>query len=97
MILAPVAGIIVDKFRVKKILFFTVMLLMGVVSFFLIFVPKVPLENAVEIKCDSEITFVVHTDNVQQNTNNASIFNDETTDEFMTCKVRLRNIRSKNL
>ncbi|XP_026804922.1 major facilitator superfamily domain-containing protein 6-like isoform X1 [Rhopalosiphum maidis] len=93
MVLSPAAGIIVDRFRVKKILFFIVTLLIGVISFFFIFVPKVPLEVGVEMKCDSEIILIVHADNVQQNTHNTSIFNYEKKDELITCKLICQNTK----
>jgi len=87
--MAPLAGVIVDRFRVKKTLFFTMTLLLGVVSFFFMFVPKVPLEMGVEMKCESETIMIVHADAAQQNT---SIFNVENNDELITCKVRLNNM-----
>jgi len=93
MVLGPLAGIIVDRFRVTKKLFFTLTLLLGVISFFFIFVPKVPLETAVEMRCEPEIVFIVRAEAAGQNTPNTSttIFNDENSDELITCKVRLNN------
>lgn len=91
MVFSPVAGIIVDRFRVKKTLFFIAILLIGVISFFFMFVPKVPLEIGVDMKCDSEIILIVHADNVQQNTHNTTLFNHQKNDELITCKVRLNN------
>jgi len=55
------------------------------------FVPKVPLEIGVHMKCDSEIILIVYADNVQQNTHNTTLFNHEKNDELITCKVRLNN------
>lgn len=56
------------------------------------FVPTVPLEIDVEMKCESEIILIVRTDTVQQNAHNASMFNVENNDKLITCKVRLKNI-----
>lgn len=97
MVMAPLAGIIVDRFRVKKTLFFTVTLLLGVISFFFMFVPKVPLEMAVEIKCEPEIILIVRADAVRQNAHNTSILNDENNDELIKCKVRLLQYDEKNI
>ncbi|CAI6365989.1 unnamed protein product [Macrosiphum euphorbiae] len=93
MVMSP--GIIVDTFRVKRTSIFTMPLLLVVISIVFMFVPKVPLETGVEMKCESEIIFIVHTDTVQQNTHNTSMFNDENNDELITCKVRLNNIIKK--
>lgn len=89
VIVAPTTGIIVDKFRVKKTLFFTLILLMAVISYFTIFVPKVPLDAIVELKCDTETVFVVDTKNViyQQKQFNQTSFIEKSNDEFITCKV----------
>jgi len=92
IVMAPLAGIIVDRFRVKKTLFFTIILLLSVISIVFMFVPKVPLEIDVEMKCESEIILIVRADTVQQNAHNTSVFNDENNDELITCKVRLNNI-----
>lgn len=48
---APVTGMIVDKFHVKKILFMTILLTLGVGAFLLLFVPRIPLDVIAEIKC----------------------------------------------
>lgn len=94
MVMAPLSGIIVDKFRVKKRLFFTTTLLLGLTSYCFMFVPKVPLDIAVEMKCEDEIILsIVRAETVQQNTQNStSIFNDKNNDELITCKVRLNNM-----
>lgn len=97
MVFSPVAGIIVDRFRVKKTLFFIAILLLGVISFFFIFVPKVPLEIGVDMKCDSEIILIVHDDNLQQNTHNTTLFNHEKNDELITCKVRFDKIKNNKM
>lgn len=91
MVFSLVAGIIVDRFRVKKTLFFTATLLLGVISFFFMFVPKVPLEIGMDMKCNSEIILIVHADNVQQNTYNTTLFNHEKNDELITCKLICQN------
>jgi len=97
MVMAPLAGIIVDRFRVKKTLFFMVTLLIGVISFFFMFVPKVPLETGVEMECESEIVLIVRADIVQQNTHNNSIFIDGNNEELIMCNVRLNNNIKKNI
>lgn len=89
MIIIPLSGMFVDKFPVKKAFYFTMTLLMAVFSFFFMFIPKVPLEIVVEMKCESEIIMIVRYDTVQQN---MSIFNDKNNDELITCKVRLNNM-----
>ncbi|XP_015372475.1 PREDICTED: uncharacterized protein LOC107167802 [Diuraphis noxia] len=94
MVMAPMAGLIVDRFRVKKTLFFMVTLLIGVISFFFIFVPKVPLERCVEMKCESEIVLIVRPDTVQQNTHNNSIFIDENNEELIICNLTCQNTKS---
>jgi len=89
MIMAPLSGMFVDKFPVKKAFYFTMTLLMAVFSFFFMFIPKAPLEMGVEMKCESEIIMIVRSDTVQQN---MSIFNDKNNDELIRCKVRLNNM-----
>jgi len=92
MVMSPLAGIIVDTFRVKKTSFFTMTVLLVMISIVFMFVPKVPLEIGVDMKCESEITLIVHTDTVQRSTHNTSMFNDENNDELIACKVRLNII-----
>lgn len=96
MVIAPLVGIIVDRFRVKRTLLLTVTLLMGVISFFFMFIPKAPLETGMELKCESEIVLIVHADTVQQNTHNNSIFIEENNEELIICNVRLNNNIKKN-
>jgi len=55
------------------------------------FIPKVPLDTGVELKCESEIVLIVRADTVQQNTHNRSIFADENNEELIICNVRLNN------
>lgn len=89
MILVPTTGIIVDRFRVKKTLFLTFLLFMGVISYLIMFVPKAPLEAIVELECDTETVFVVNTKNVisQQRALEQFAFMKKYTDELITCKV----------
>ncbi|KAL4082822.1 hypothetical protein QTP88_029478 [Uroleucon formosanum] len=91
MIIIPLSGMFVDKFPVKKAFYFTMTLLMAVFSFFFMFIPKVPLEIVVEMKCESEIIMIVRYDTVQQN---MSIFNDKNNDELITCKLTCQNTTS---
>lgn len=81
---APLAGIIVDKFRVKKIFFVMALLGMGITSFSFLFVPKVPLGAIVEFRCSTKIDFVIHsTENNLPNTRGLSAKNNE----LVTCEV----------
>ncbi|XP_025200118.1 uncharacterized protein LOC112598028 [Melanaphis sacchari] len=96
MVVTPVSAITVDRFNVKKTLYFLVTLLIGVISIFFLFIPKLPLEKGVEMKCDSEIVLIVHADNVQSNIQNVSIFNHEKNDELIVCKLICQNTKLGN-
>jgi len=95
-ILVPLSGIIVDKFRIKKILFLVVILGIGVVSLLFLFVPKVPLDvDTTELKCDAETTFTIFNENNVQMTSNNTYFtiaNYNRSDEIIMCKVRITYI-----
>ncbi|XP_060873291.1 major facilitator superfamily domain-containing protein 6-like protein B [Metopolophium dirhodum] len=94
IVISPVAGIIVDTFRVKRTSFFTMTLLLVVISIVFMFVPKVPLEIGVEMKCESEIILIVHTDAIQQSIHNTSMFDEENNDELISCKLTCQNTKS---
>lgn len=68
---APAVGIFVDKFRVKKTLFTMTVLMVGIMTFSLMFAPKVPSSNkaVAELKFDtktSEIVLAVYAGNIRQ-------------------------------
>lgn len=87
MTFTPIAGILVDRFHVKKILFVSGIFGMGLVSFLFMFVPKVPVDSAVELKCDSKTIFTVPADKGFKSLNTTFVGHD--IDELITCKVRL--------
>ncbi|XP_029345971.1 major facilitator superfamily domain-containing protein 6 isoform X2 [Acyrthosiphon pisum] len=47
----PIVGIIVDKFRVKRIMFLAFVLLCGLTAFSIKFVPKIPTEAVANLSC----------------------------------------------
>lgn len=49
----PVIGIIVDKFRVKRIMFLTFVLMCGLTAFALNFIQKLPTEAAAILSCNT--------------------------------------------
>lgn len=89
MAFTPIAGIVVDRFHVKKILFVSAIFGMGLVSFLFMFVPKVPTDSTVELKCDSKTIFTVPIDKGLHGLSNETIFGGHDVDELITCKVRL--------
>lgn len=87
----PTVGIIVDKFRVKKLLFFAATFLIGIFAIFFLFVPKIPLDAAVELTCHTKTVLTVYTENVflpktQSDETNSVTYK---SDEFTTCQVSL--------
>jgi len=94
MIVVPLSGVIVDKFRIKKKLFLVSIFGIGMVSVLFLFVPKAPLELAkIELKCDAQTTTmtVENENNNLQTTSNFTYFtvaNHTRGDELITCKVR---------
>ncbi|XP_050443469.1 major facilitator superfamily domain-containing protein 6-like [Adelges cooleyi] len=58
MLIKPAVGFIVDKFPIKKFIFMTSIVLCGISSFSLIFVPKIPLETAANFTCALEQTTI---------------------------------------
>jgi len=94
MVLVPLSGVIVDRFRIKKRLFLVSMFGIGVVSLLFLFVPKAPLDVAkIELKCDAQITTmtVVNENNNLQTMSHVTNFtaaNHTSGDELITCKVR---------
>lgn len=63
-IAVPFCGVIVDKFRIKKILFLITIFGIGMVSLLFLFVPKVPLDvDTTELKCDAETIFTIFNEN----------------------------------
>lgn len=87
MIMAPTIGMVVDKFRVKKIIFLTCLMLMGLVSYLLNFVPKAPLNAIVELKCDTETVFIIENVISPQSSTERKIFFGRFADEIIACKV----------
>ncbi|CAI6371703.1 unnamed protein product [Macrosiphum euphorbiae] len=94
MVVVPLSGVIVDKFRIKKKLFLVSIFGIGVVSILFLFVPKVPLELAkIELKCDAQTTTmtVVNENNNLQTTSNftyyTAVANHTSGAELMTCKL----------
>jgi len=88
MILSPTTGFIAEKYRIKKLLFLTLTLLIGMNSFLLIFLPKTPLDTIVELKCDTDMSLIVNTDNIQH----INMIQKEMvyTNKNVTCQVRLK-------
>ncbi|XP_060834215.1 major facilitator superfamily domain-containing protein 6-like protein B isoform X1 [Rhopalosiphum padi] len=93
-IAVPLSGVIVDKFRIKKILFLVTIFGIGVVSLLFLFVPKVPLDvDTTELKCDAETIFTVFNENNLQITSNNTDFtiaSYNNSDEIITCKLKCR-------
>lgn len=54
----PMAGYVVDKFPVKRLLFLTTVLTSGLTGFSLIFLQKLPTEAVVNLGCDMTSTVV---------------------------------------
>jgi len=55
----PIVGIIVDKFRVKRIMFLAFVLLCGLTAFSLKFIQKIPTEAVANLSCDTKIVLNV--------------------------------------
>ncbi|XP_060873608.1 LOW QUALITY PROTEIN: major facilitator superfamily domain-containing protein 6-like protein A [Metopolophium dirhodum] len=90
MVLVPLSGVIVDRFRIKKRLFLVSMFGIGVVSLLFSFVPKAPLDVAkIELKCDAQTTTmtVVNENNNLQTTSNVTYYTAASGDELITCKL----------
>lgn len=89
MISIPFVSVIVDKFCLKKKLFITFLVGIVVVSFFFLFVPKLPLKAAVELKCYSETVITAdYTDNNPQIPgDNTTVILGHNNDKLITCKV----------
>lgn len=79
-------GVLVDKFRVKKILFIAFLLGMGVTSTVFVFVPKVPLDAVVELKCLSEtVLTAIHAEDGGPQTSSGQ--SNDIADKLMSCTV----------
>lgn len=89
MLLIPIISIIVDKFRVKKTIFLMFLLMFDVMSYLMIFVPKVPMEAIVELECNMETVIVINAKNVipQQRALEKSAFMEKYANELIVCKV----------
>ncbi|CAI6371733.1 unnamed protein product [Macrosiphum euphorbiae] len=93
MVVVPLSGVIVDKFRIKKRLFLVSIFGIGVVSILFLFVPKAPLDLAkIELKCDAQTTTmtVENENNNLQTTSNVTYYataNHTRGDELITCKL----------
>lgn len=92
MVTPLLSGMVVDKFRIKKIMFVTTVLGYGLMVFLLNFVPKLPLDATVELRCDankSEIIFAVVNEDNQQITMIDKIINKtgQGDNELITCAV----------
>lgn len=59
----PIIGIIVDKFRVKRVMFLTFVLLNGLTAFSLQFIQKVPTEAVANLSCDTTTVLNVCSNN----------------------------------
>lgn len=62
MLTKPAIGAIVDKFHIKRYIFLVFILLTGISAFFLMRVPKLPLEYATEINCNTTTIIKVHSE-----------------------------------
>ncbi|XP_008183664.1 major facilitator superfamily domain-containing protein 6-like protein B isoform X2 [Acyrthosiphon pisum] len=93
MVLVPLSGVIVDRFRIKRRLFLVSIFGMGVVSLLFLFVPKAPLDVAkIELNCDAHTTTmaIVNENNNLQTTSNVTYYtvaNHTSGDELITCKL----------
>lgn len=92
----PIVGYIVDKYRVKKILFLTFVLSCGLTAFLLNFVEKTPSENVVDLNCDKSLSMNVCT-NKQYQCDDSLYKVVEHKNEAITCKVRRENIIIKTM
>lgn len=63
------AGYVVDKLPVKRLMFLAAVLASGVMGFSLIFVQKLPIEAVVNLSCDTTSAVL----NVCSNINNTSL------------------------
>lgn len=82
-------SVLVDKFSVKKKLFTAVLLGMGISSALFMFVPKLPLDVVVNLKCFSE-TFLTaaYTDNIPQTSGSKlNVVSHDDGDKIITCEV----------
>ncbi|XP_050443466.1 major facilitator superfamily domain-containing protein 6-A-like isoform X2 [Adelges cooleyi] len=52
LITKPVVGAIVDQYRVKKTVFLIFILISGLISFALMFIPEVPLDTKAQLSCE---------------------------------------------
>lgn len=57
LIIKPLVGAIVDQFQVKKTIFLTFILLTGLSTFALMFVPEIPLKTVAELNCN-DVTYL---------------------------------------
>ncbi|XP_050432853.1 uncharacterized protein LOC126840886 isoform X3 [Adelges cooleyi] len=51
MIASPIFGYLVDKYRIRKLVFSTGVLVFGIFGFLMTFVPAIPLETNSELRC----------------------------------------------
>lgn len=63
MLTKPMIGAIVDKFHVKKYIFLVFICLTGISAFFLMRVPKLPLEYSMELHCNTSTTVKIYSEN----------------------------------
>lgn len=89
MLSVPLFGIIAEHFRVKKKLFFTVVLLNGLSIVAIMFLPRLPSEAIAELKCDKELSLIFYNDNFQQELRNET--KGKLSDQLVTCKVTNKN------
>lgn len=62
----PISGIVVDKFPVKRIMFLTVILLIGFAAFSLNFVEKLPTEVAGNLHCGETTVLKICSNNDEE-------------------------------
>lgn len=89
----PIFGVIVDKYRVKRVLFLTFVLLCGLTAFALNLVQKIPKETAVDLRCDATTTLNIFNNNnnnsqLSQYDENLITMLEKSSESLETCKVR---------
>lgn len=91
VVLCPLIGIVGERIHKKKLLFFVVILLMGLSCFAFVFVPKVPLETTMHLQCDAENILIVPPKSDSLKSPDQTVFVDDNVSETNFCKVSQKN------
>lgn len=88
MLVSPLLGIVVEKYRIKKCIFIFSILINGLAAGSFMFFSKLPLIATVEFKCGTELNLTYYDESNQQKNKDISTFIENKIDEYTTCKVK---------